>query len=256
VGKRNKYLPLEKWVDVWLRVSQDYEQVRILITGGEPFNYPSFIDLVKELSQHCSIGFDTNLSCSKEELADFVKNTDASNISMGLSYHPMFSNFDTFLEKALFLKENGFANICVQFVTYPPQLDRLVIVREKFTENNLYFIPLPFRGKHNGREYPGAHTEEERRIIYNSTQDLSSEHKERVKNYLEQVVSHGRLCAAGQVYARVDSDGTVYRCGRYATNPTNSPMGNLFDGNFRLSEVPLLCEQEVCPCEFRWIVQN
>lgn len=256
VEKRNEYLPLEKWIDAWERISRDYEHVRILITGGEPFIYPSFIELLKELSKYFSIGFDTNLSCSEEELTNFVKNTVASNISLGLSFHPMFSDFETFLDKALFLKENGFNNICIQYVTYPPQLGQMKYFKNRFMGRGFYFIPLPFRGIYNGEKYPDAHTEEERKLIYDAMEDLEIEHKERVERQLVQVKSRAKLCRAGQVYARIDCDGTVYRCGRSTSNLNNGYIGNFFDEKFRLLDEPLPCELEVCPCEFRWLVED
>ncbi len=256
VERFNKYLSPEKWIKAWMRVSRGYEYVRLLITGGEPFIYPSFIELLKELSKYFSIGFDTNLSCNKEQLIDFVNNTVISNISLGLSFHPAFSNFETFLEKALFLKENGVNNICVQYVAHPLQLEQMGYFQNRFMENGLYFIPLPFRGKYNGKDYPNAFRDEEKKMLYTSTSNLNEEHKERVKNHLNQVVSKNKLCTAGLLYARVDNDGTVYRCGHYATNSRNGTIGNLFNENFRLLKEPFPCEQEVCPCEFRWLVEN
>lgn len=255
IEERNKYFPLAKWIAAWKNIAKDYAQRRILITGGEPFIYSSFVELVRELSRYFTIGFDTNLSCSKDELLEFTKNTLATNISMGLSFHPMFSEFGMFLEKALFLKKNGFDNVCIQYVTYPPQLEQMINFRNRFIDSGFYFIPLPFRGRYNGKDYPQAHTEEEKKIIYNSTEGLNSEHKKRVGKHLSQVKSKNKLCGAGQIYARVDSDGTVYRCGRYATHSNDGAMGNIFDESFRMFNEPMTCGQEICPCEFRWIVE-
>jgi MoaA/NifB/PqqE/SkfB family radical SAM enzyme len=254
VDERNKYFPLEKWTEAWGKIAKSYKNVRLLITGGEPFCYPCFLELLKVLSKRISVGFDTNLSCSKKILIDFINNVDITNVSLGLSFHPLFADFDVFLEKALFLKKNGVSNICIQYVTYPPQLEKMKYFKKRFLENGLYFIPLPFRGSYNGNEYPSAHTEEEMKIVYDSTMDLSTEHKERVKKHLIQVRSKDRLCKAGQSYARVDNDGTVYRCARYAMNSDNGKIGNLFDSKFKLYDKPYSCTQEICPCEFRWII--
>lgn len=254
-AEHNRYLPLERWIEAWHRIFKKYESVRILITGGEPFIYPNFVELLKELSKYFSIGFDTNLSCSKEELTNFIRYTVSKNISLGLSFHPMFADFDSFLGKALFLKGNGF-NICIQYVTYPPQMGQMKFFRDRFTKKGLYFIPLAFRGTYNGMNYPDAYTEEEKKQIYSVTESLETEHKERVKKQLDQIRSKNRLCRAGQVYARIDTDGTVYRCGHSISSPNNKPIGNFFDEGFKLLEEPLPCEQEFCPCEFRWLVED
>lgn len=255
VEKHNHYQPLERWFEVWRRILKRYEYVRILITGGEPFIYPSFVELVKELSKYFSIGFDTNLSCTKEELVDFVKNTIAENISLGLSFHPQFTDYELFLEKALFLKESGF-QVCVQYVSYPPQLGMMKYYKDKFEAVGFYFIPLPFRGKYNGMSYPSAFTDEERRLIYSTTEHLATEHKERVEKQLNQLNTKNRLCNAGSTYARIDNDGTVYRCGNSVSDPLNVSIGNLFDENFKLLERALPCQEEFCPCEFRWLVED
>lgn len=258
--KRNRYFPIGQWINAWNKIAENYDHLHILITGGEPFVYPSFTELIKELSRNFTVAFDTNLSCSKEELVNFAKNAVAPNVYMSFSFHPIYAELEIFLDKVIFLKESGFNNICVQYVTYPPQLGKMKYLQDKFVENNLYFIPLPFRGIYNGRKYPESFTDDEKGFIHGAVENLKTEHKMRVENQLTQVKSKGRLCKAGQVYARIDSDGEAFRCGHYTTNPDNVPnwpwsLGNIFKENFKLLDEPLPCEKNVCPCEFRWIVE-
>jgi MoaA/NifB/PqqE/SkfB family radical SAM enzyme len=255
VKERNVYRPVMEWVCAWKRILRKYGDVRILITGGEPFIYPDFVELLKEISPHFSIGFDTNLSCSKELLGSFIKNTEAENISLGLSFHPRFAEFGSFLEKALLLQKNGF-KVCVQFVSYPEQIGSITYYKDRFQERGLYFIPLPFRGVYNGLDYPASFNARERELIYGASENLAMEHKDKVEKLLNQVNTKQKLCRAGQIYARVDVDGTIYRCGHYVSSPLNRPLGNFFDENFKLSDVPLPCKQEICPCEFRWLVAD
>lgn len=254
VEKRNHYRPLEDWIGAWRRILKAYGPARIVITGGEPFIYPSFAQLIKELSRNFLICFDTNLSCPLGLLSDFARESAVDNVTLALSFHPKFADYDEFLQKALFLKERGY-RVCVQYVSYPPQIDMMQAFRAKFEQAGLYFIPLPFRGKYDGKIYPAGFTDEEKRLIYNAAERLSAEHRERVDRQLNQVLTKERLCYAGATYARVDHDGTVYRCGRSVSNPSNKPLGSLFDEDFRLLEGATPCEQEVCPCEFRWLAQ-
>lgn len=254
VEKRNTYRSLKEWLSAWDRILKKYGYVRILITGGEPFIYPGFVELLKEMSRDFSIGFDTNLSCSKELLADFVKNIEAKNVSLGLSFHPGFAEFDSFLAKALFLQENGF-KVCVQYVSYPEQLASITYYKDRFLGKGLYFIPLPFRGVYNGLNYPVSFNAEERRLIYGAGENLAVEHKDKVEKLLNQVSTKQKLCRAGQVYARIDNEGSVYRCGHYVSSGYQA-LGNFFDDNFKLSKIPLPCEEETCPCEFRWVIEQ
>jgi len=132
--RQNYYQSLGMWIDAWGRILNKYGNIRILITGGELFIYPSFVELIKELSKGFSIGFDTNLSCSDQKLIDFIDNTITKNITMALSFHPKFSDFKTFLTKALFLKENG-CQVCIQYVSYPSQMKDMEYCRDQFEEN-------------------------------------------------------------------------------------------------------------------------
>lgn len=253
VERRNVYRATDEWLRVWMLLRQRYGYMRLLITGGEPFIYPGFVDLLGELSKEFSIGFDSNLSCSKELLIDFAEKVRPKDISIAASFHPFFAEFEPFLEKALFLKDNKY-RICVQYVSYPEQISKLNFYREKFAEKGLYFIPLPFRGRYNNKIYPDAHTAEEKKLLYSSMEDLTREHQDKVDKLLNQVKSKKKLCRAGQVYARVDNDGTVYRCGHSVSNPSVRPLGNIFDEGFALLDNPVSCEYELCPCESRWLV--
>ncbi len=253
VQGRNVYRSTGQWLDAWERIHKRYGHLRLLITGGEPFLYPDFVKLAGELSRDFSIGFDTNLSCSEELLAEFARKAFRENTSLGLSFHPRFAVFEPFLKKALFLKNKGF-RVCVQYVSYPEQINQMNSYRLKFEDNGLYFIPLPFRGRYNGKLYPAAHSEEEKQMIYNSMENLQGEHQNRVEKQLCQVKTRGRSCRAGQVYARVDNDGSVYRCGRYVSS-NHSSLGSIFDEGFRFLDAPLPCEEEICPCEFRWLAE-
>jgi MoaA/NifB/PqqE/SkfB family radical SAM enzyme len=253
VQVRNRYFPLEKWLVAWLKIHRLYKNVHLIITGGEPFIYPSFAELIQGVSGYFSVGFDTNLSCREEELVNFIKKVRSLNISIALSFHPAFADFSSFLKKALLLKRQGY-DVYVQYVGYPAQLGQMANFRDSFIENGLRFVPLPFRGTYNGKSYPAAYTQEERGLIYETAGGLEENYKARLERMLNQVKSKGRLCRAGQHYARIDCDGTVFRCGHYTTSHLNRPMGNIFDEDFRLLEGPLPCEQMVCPCEFRFLV--
>src|SRR3989338_4046204 len=72
--KRNIYFSVDEWMHCWEKVYDRYGRCFILITGGEPFMYPNFIELVERLSQvHYPINVSTNAS---KDLEVFVKKID------------------------------------------------------------------------------------------------------------------------------------------------------------------------------------
>ncbi|MDD4894410.1 MAG: radical SAM protein, partial [Candidatus Omnitrophica bacterium] len=64
---------VEKLIEAWIKIYEKYSTVYINLNGGEPFIYPSFLELAAELSKKHFINIKTNLSCSMEMLKDFVK---------------------------------------------------------------------------------------------------------------------------------------------------------------------------------------
>ena len=175
---------------------------------------------------------------------------------MGLSYHPVFANLEEFIEKATILKDNGF-DIRIHYVTYPEQLKDLMKTKDHFVSKGFRFTPIPFRGNYKVKNYPSAFSEQEKDYINEVIGGLKSDKDiQWSSKQVVQVKSKGQLCSAGQKYARVDNDGSVYPCSNdYSKSKDKMLLGNIFDENFALNEKPMLCRQETCPCEFRWIVK-
>lgn len=254
VEKRNKYLENKKWVEAFKRVSKTCDKIKIIITGGEPLLYPGFIDLISELNKFSHISFDTNLSPNSDDIKVLANRINPKNIFLGLSYHPTFADLDEFVEKAMILKENGF-DVRIHYVTYPEQLSNMMDVKNIFTLKGFRFTPLPFRGIYKDKKYPESFDKKEIEYIKSVIGGIAdSRDVEWVNKQISQVKSKNRLCHAGQFYARIDNDGTVYPCSNdYVKSDKKMILGNLFDTNFSLNNKPMLCRQESCPCEFRWI---
>lgn len=251
--KLEEGLSLEKWLKAWHRIYERYGNVIIEMTGGEPFIYPSFAELIKELSKEHNIIITTNLSWDIKKLANFINQINYSRLSMCLSFHPLFAKFEIFLEKALFLKEKSISDR-VLYVTYPPQLKHMRYFKEKFELKGIKFIAVPFRGEYQEVDYPEGYTEEEKSIIYGLSSELDDIQKKWIENQVVREKTKGKLCRAGQEYVHIDIYGTAYRCS-WAKADSN-PIGSLFDKNFGLLNEPLPCESESCPCEFKWLVSE
>ena len=251
--KVNVYYSFKQWIDFWDRIYENYGEIIIEISGagGEPFIYPSFIKIIRHLSNKFSIDIVTNLSPNIECLTEFVKEVNYKNIRMSLSFHPSFTNLESFFSKTMFLKEKGF-DIRVLYVAYPPQLKQLLYFKNRFEDSGICFIGIPFRGIYQELDYPKSYTKEEVSILNCASHNLSSGDKEWVDNQLDIQEIKGRLCYAGQFHAHVEMDGKVYRCINY--RDSKKEIGNIFDKNFKLSNEPKPCECDICPCEFHWLV--
>lgn len=230
---------IERWFEIWDEIFYRYGCCQIDISGGEPFLYPSFIKLIRYLSQKHTLQFSTNLSC---DIRPFIENINRRRVKLGASLHPEFVDLEKFLEKSILLKENGL-NVWVNYVGYPPSLKDMAEYKRRVEEQGLSFNILPFTGEFAGRVYPEGYTEEEKRLLktFDDTvnKDTIEWRTEKGKNNTK-----GKLCRMGQMYARIYPDAEVYRC----CSSDVLRLGNLVDGTFSLLDGPIPCESDNCRC--------
>ncbi|MHB9154387.1 MAG: radical SAM protein [Endomicrobiales bacterium] len=230
-GKRNIFLSVPEWMKRWERMHRLYGRSSILITGGEPFIYPDFLDLVKALSAfHYPINISTNTS---GDLKKFAAMMDPSRVSVTLSFHPRFNALPRVLALKKFLKGSGFDSEFINFVCYPPffkDMDRWV---NEAAEAGEKLKVIPYNGPFGGRNYPDGYSIEEKQKL-----GIGSSWEENVKR-------RGKVCKSGMRSALIFPDAKVVRCGQIGERFI---IGNFLDDSFRLLEKPLPCEVEYCPC--------
>ncbi|MFA6092619.1 MAG: hypothetical protein WCU88_13430 [Elusimicrobiota bacterium] len=250
--------PVPAWLKAWERMRSLYGGCLIHITGvGEPTLFPGFIELAAGLASLHSMNIDTNLSWSLEELARFAKAVPAQNVRMETSFHPLSMELSSFLEKAVFLKERGFACQC-RWVAYPPIMDRLPEYRARFQERGLLFTVTPFMGEFQNSRYPDAYGEEQRRDILRVCREERLRHGTAANPELiehlcrvHQEAPTGRLCRSGCEYAFILPDASVHRCQQYGFCGWER-LGSILDEDFRLPLEPSVCRSPLCGSEFRW----
>ncbi|MFH1283897.1 MAG: radical SAM protein [bacterium] len=235
LSRQNKYLPLDEVLKPWKDIYERYGPAHIELIGGEPFIYPRFAELIRELSQMHTIGITTNLSVDPGK---FIKQVDPSKVKVTPTFHPLFADFDKFVRSSLLLKGNGMS-YQVNYLAYPPHLKLLKYYMNKFNEYNLKLFIMTFWGKYNGTDYPQSYTQEEKRLIEPYLGNRQGE-----KFQLEPKQVKGKLCRAGQIYATIKADGLVFRCG----GSCSELIGNLFSDTFKLLNAPSSCKSEFCPC--------
>ncbi|MFC2061736.1 radical SAM protein [Elusimicrobiota bacterium] len=230
-GKRNVILPPDKWHDLWKEIYEKYDRCAIIVTGGEPFVYPDFIKIIRHVSEfHYPINISTNASM---DLNTVVGEIDPKRISLSLSFHPEYNSLQEIIDKSKYLVQNGFRRESINMVAYPPYLSNLNEYVEQTINNNESLKVIPFIGKYNGKEYPGAYTEVEKELL-----GMNEKWEKNVKR-------EGTLCAAGMKSVLIYPDGQVARCGQIGERV---PLGNFIKREFKLLEGPLPCDVELCPC--------
>jgi MoaA/NifB/PqqE/SkfB family radical SAM enzyme len=235
LSRQNRYLPLDEVLKPWRNIYKKYGSAYIELIGGEPFIYPHFTELIKELSQMHTIGITTNLSI---DLEDFIKQVDISKVKVTPTFHPLFADFDKFSRRMSLLKESGIG-FHIFYLAYPPQMKLIQYYSDKFNSFGMPMEVLTFWGKYKDKSYPQGYTQEEKKLI-----EPSLSCREGEKFQLEPKLVKGKLCRAGQIYANIKADGSVFRCG----GNDGEPIGNLFSNGFKLLDKPLPCKSDFCPC--------
>lgn len=236
--KENLYLPPGKWAEIWDRIYDKYGQVLILTVGGEPTIYPSFLDIIESIAQKHHIYIATNGSYDWNE---FVKKIRPENVRIGISFYPYLIKYEEIRDKIKLLVENNFT-VHIPYIAYPPQFhdfDEVKYYRDEFKKLGCEcFIITSYWGKYKGLTYPDAYTDEEKKYMFEYTDD-----PETISFTAKIEKTKGRLCWAGTRFASIDQRGNVVACGSSGIS-----LGNIVDGSFSLLEKPVVCPVDYCRC--------
>lgn len=209
----------------------------LVLVGGEVFMIPRFITLCKRLTdEDIHIGIQTNLSIDSK-VREFAENINPSSVStIYVSTHIVerekHNDVVGFIERLQLLTSRGF-EVSVNYVLHPSLLDRYPRDRKFFGSVGIDLKPMPFKGRHNGKQYPGAYTESERALIL-------IDHPEASK--FSSFASRGLLCDAGRRFVYIQEDGRVVRC--YGDGTV---LGSVSTSIGLFSE-PEPCTSVTCPC--------
>ena len=239
LAKYNRFFSVKELVKFWEGIYRNYGAIPIDVLGGEPFLYPKFTELIKEISNFHTLSIVTNLST---DIKKFVEEIDSSKVNISPTFHPLFAKIDNFLAKMQVLKQNGFSSP-VSYLAYPAQLGLLEFYRKKIEQNGFSFVTHSFWGEYKGVSYPQGYSEEEREFIYPYLITRANEKLQLAPKKIDKT----QLCRAGEIYAIVRPDGQICRCGRTLFNET---LGNITEDNFQLLDFPQPCNSEsgYCPC--------
>lgn len=243
LARGNLYLSVEEWMKYWNKVRAKFGFAHIDIMGGEPFLYPSFMELLKKLSAIHYTCVCTNLSFDHNSF--LAKRMDPSRVRIGATFHPLFASFGIFLNKANSLKNEGFLDR-ISIVAYPSIIRRLPEFKKGIEQKGFNLDIQPFWGRYKDKNYPDSYSHEEKEILGSLLGQKSS-----IDYRVNKKSPKGKLCYAGHRYAFIRNDGTVSRCGHEYL------LGNIIDANFELLNGPEPCENETCACaDFQYLVKE
>ncbi len=205
------------------------------ISGGEPFLYPGFIEICKELTNLFQIKINTNLSLNIQirEFSKIIKpdRVELINASLHIEERERLNNVKDFIENVVLLKNRGF-KIKVKFVLYPTLMERFQKDCQYFSSRGIELFPKPFKGRYLGKLYPKAYPKEVKHFFSDSMFSSS----------FYPFCFKGINCVAGKSFIRIDSNGIVSRC----TNDS-SVLGDI-DNGFKLEKVAYPCKSFRCSC--------
>jgi len=215
----------------------------IFMTGGEPFLYPDFVELCRELSRNHFLTIYTNLSTTNAlRFAEVIDpgRVRAINASLHVTERERGRRWDQFISCVLHFQDKGF-EVRVDYVALPQLFDRLDSDFEMLAAAGIARVRLQaLQGVYRSRLYPSAYGRREREAFRSrSIDDKELDLLERTHGFF------GRPCRAGQRFFYMDIDGKMRRCPIGARS-----YGNFFEGRYALDDRPRPCPYPVCLCSW------
>ena len=212
----------------------------LIVSGGEPFMYPDFVDFVDGMvaSRHYVSVF-TNLALPAVwDFSDRIDPERVPNLFPALHIlerekRPRQFSLDEFSEKVVALQAKGFNVHCI-YVLYPPLLERFEEDIDRLRRNGVLSVNAKvFKGYYEGVLYPDGysarHQETLERVASRYPHNLS---------YIAGIRDfRGLRCNAGKGFLKIAPDGEVYRCASIQDH-----RGNIYTGE------PLRLDKDAQPC--------
>ena len=229
-GPRTVFLSPGEWEARWKRIADMYGEVFLVVSGGEPFTYPGFADIVAAVSKMHYMNISTN---GTGDLDEFVTKADPERVSLTLAFHPEYAELGSVIKRVKKLRKKGFRIEYINLCAWPPYVERIEDYVSKAGAEGVMLKVIPFCGLYEGKVYPDSYTGREKSVL-----GLDSEWEKSVSR-------KGSLCMAGYRTALIYPDGKVARCGQMGEKYL---IGNFFEDGFALLPGPAQCLAQRCPC--------
>lgn len=215
----------------------------IVLTGGEPFLVPNFIELSRRITEKYKLTVLTNLSQDIEEFVSTVNlsNMECFSISLHLETRKMRRLMDNLREKIRRLKSLCVKLDLTQIAAGPWDYNNLVRNATAFGKEFDEKVDMQrFFGIYLNKVYPASYTIEQSKI-FKPDYGTKLHQGTALPSFL------GDLCNTGYSDMIIDVNGDVSRC--FNTYRVES-IGNIFKGTVALNKGPTMCPFDLCNCPF------
>lgn len=219
-------------IEKYIKFFNSHGTFSILVTGGEPFDFPNIYYLLKELSKKHHLVMQTSLRHNINEFMESVP--PEKSMFMRCSLHPyVMMNFDNYFNKVRILKEKGYHPI-VCLPGFPNTFSSIPKWYRKFESINVAF-EVTFASV-NGAFYP--YKEKELQFLRNWMLNPVV-----VRQLYGQLGFAGKLCYTGWKDIYIPADGLVHRCANH-----NVVIGNIMTNELNLTTKEIPCSCSLCGC--------
>lgn len=222
---------VQKMISVLDGTGKTYK-VRML--GGEPFTYPRFVNLCREITRKHYIDVESNLTTGLvREFCDAIDPGRVQEIIAAFHIEELEKNkwIEQFIENYFYCKNKGF-NITAIIVVYPQIIRKVIYYRDFLMGIGIKIYMHPFVGYHNGKEYPSSYTKKEKVKLNLDLESISFMRK-----------TKGELCSAGMSSYIALPSGDVFPCYQI-----DRKIGNLNEGIDALERL-ISCPFDKCSCD-------
>jgi MoaA/NifB/PqqE/SkfB family radical SAM enzyme len=228
----------------------DHGPWEVKTTGGEPFSFRGFLDVVvpglMDETPH-RMGTLTNLSAPPATLKRFAARTFGRLSIVSASLHLEHTDVASFVSRLSVLREHiaADARIVVNAVLVPDRLVAVAAARQAVVDAGFRFFPQLMKVKGGVFAYSPAQWVEVKSIVG----DLDLAAHTRSANLAPAYT--GRRCFAGARYLVVTKEGDAWSC-RTAKRDDEGWLGNVYVDDpahaVRLHPGARACPYTICPC--------
>jgi len=219
--------------NIRLGVQGEFFANKVLVAGG------------RELSNYNNcygVNLITNLSLSIKQYRRLFEGYDLSKVGLVASYHPTeIKDLSAWVDTAIFM--NDFVDFSIVVVAYPPILDDLELMVDKFHKLGIHVALQAYIGEYGGKFYPRDYTETQKKRLKSM---IYSRHD------FEFLVNLKKpdMCYAGSRSFFVNTvNGRVLTCGIPGMKDSLE-IGNLLNSpDIAFLDAPMKCTSQTCQCD-------
>jgi len=232
---------IEQWHEAFLN-SFGKQHIYFYMAFGEPIIGKNFFEILDMVGNEPNWEGRITSNISILEYLKRIVNSKAAKegrFHINGSFHPCMTTREKFLNKLLFLRDNGIEPSIV-YVAYPKYFSHFVEDIEEFSKHGFITHVRTFQGKYKGKLYPQSYTEEEYKIV-SFFMDSGS-----IKYMLNLYDTKNHYTFSGFHFFIINETGKVGYDSNCFRGKYKGIFGNILDGSFK---PPLLPTRYPCPLE-------